>query len=490
MRHRTILIPVLFGCAALIAALSWALTRDRPLDVTSKWLYTVPEGLSVSREILPTDGHWACDGWRGADPLTIVDGQLHETHHETFAIVSPEAARTALLVHEQPRWRIILDGRSEEAYDVVKWPLFSDDGRHFAYMAGSDKGQFVILDGVRQKVYDSVEWPLFSDDGRTVTHAATEGAKHFMVVNGVEQKAYDAVGVPMRNPVTGALIYPAASGDEAFVVVDGVEQTHYDHPKGAELRLHIRISPDGKRMAYSATRRDKQIAILDGKIVAEHEPPKDPMFSPDFSFSPDSKRFAFAVVRDGKAHAVVDGVEQKAYDSADTFAFSPDSRHLAYIAAKGDKAFMVFDGVESAAYDVVIWPCFSPRGGRFAYIALRRNAPIEEVFVVLDGVEQKAYDFVGDLYFSPDGDHYAYVAYNGRKWFAVVDGVEQLGIESLKPCAASAEAGEVFAWYGWKGPTCEAPIGTRGSGKQKITTVETRMLPGAKLYRYSAVRGG
>ena len=106
---------------------------------------------------------------------------------DTRLVASPDRRHVAyVLRHEDGRQAVAVDGRPGPLYDwILGKPVFSPDGGHVAYAAGSIADRKLewrfVVDGVEGKTYDrlllqrSGHPVLFSADGRHSAYVASRG---------------------------------------------------------------------------------------------------------------------------------------------------------------------------------------------------------------------------------------------------------------------------------------------------------------------------
>ncbi len=232
----------------------------------------------------------------------------------TSPVFSPDGKRFAYAAYRENKWVVVVDGVESKEYDTIRaGPLFSPDGRMTFTAARGDKRlavlgveskEFVVVDGIESKEYDAIRaGSLSSTDGR-MTFAAARGDKMFMVLDDVE---HDAIRVgPLSSPPDLWVAYAA----EKILILDGAAE-EYAQKYG---RRSLVLSPDGKRLAYIDKRGGKELTVVNSAKGKEYNGIADGGIAFPPVFSPDGKRFAYAAYRENKWVVVVDGIETKAYD--------------------------------------------------------------------------------------------------------------------------------------------------------------------------------
>jgi Tol biopolymer transport system component len=348
-------------------------------------------------------------------------------------------------------------------------PVFSNDGRHVAYILQTGEKRGVVFDGQASAEYDQVA-VTFSPDGKRLAYVVSKGQKQLVVVDGKESPEYDNVRYLNFSPDSQRLAYAAKTGQQWFAVVDGAAGPGYNEifikARSGGIKPGVGtpcFSPDSKHVVYIAWTNGGQIMVVDGQA--------GPTFVTYYSvvFSPDGQRMAYLAentVPNGSGHVVtVDGAPAVTYVDAylDNLVFSPDSNRVAYQGElSGDRRFTVVDGKQGPTYDSVTHFRFSPDGKRYAYEAVDGSKKL----VVVDGQAGDKYDRITDFAFSPDGRHLVYAAQtifttsnvvlapstgtwvdvgtNQVKWVAVLDGKIGAGYDGIGSFPANA-GGPIFS---------------------------------------------
>ncbi|MBN2477525.1 MAG: PD40 domain-containing protein [Pirellulales bacterium] len=374
------------------------------------------------------------------------------------AVISPNGRRLASIEPSQAGQAVVVDGRSQKAYDRVAAPQFSPDSRWLAYAASAAGKWYLVVNQREQGPYDRVGPPVFSPNSRRLAHVALlPDGKRVVVVNNKPGKPYDEIfdGAIVFGGDGSRLAYGVRLGQQWHIVLDDQEGGPFDY---LGSRTGIRFSPDGRRMAFAAYSAEKR----QWSVVVDQQPQPAYENLGQLVFNGDGNRLAYAAMRpDGQWLVVVDGQEQKPYKAIGdgTLQFDPDGRTLVYAAEAGEKWLVVAGDHEGTPFDEVAEIRFSPDGRRLAYTATsggtetvvldgRPQRPFDRVgggtltfsrdgrrwghiarlgnasFVVVDGRRNRRYDMVGYLTFTPDGAHYVYAATRGKEAFTVVDDQE------------------------------------------------------------------
>ncbi|MBU1102136.1 hypothetical protein KJ853_00570 [Patescibacteria group bacterium] len=315
---------------------------------------------------------------------------------------------------------------------------FSPDGKGVSYVAKEDpksSEMFLMLNNEKIGAYKKSFNPVFSSNGKRFAYLAEkETGEIVVVVDGKESGNFTRIGYFTFSPNGERHAFLAWKNDKAFAVIDGKEGKHYD-----VLRIPPIFSPNSKRIAFVAEKDGKSFLVVDEKETELDYPAPNVMY---LLFSLNSEHIVYVIntakgFEKGKDIIMFDGEKYKSYDSIGEPIFSPDSKHFAFVAEKERKYSIVVDGKEGKFYDVVTAPIFSPDSQNLAYIA-QPDKNNEKEFVVLNDNEGKLYDGIirrqGDLLgkaqnfraitFSFDSSQIAYAAEEAKKQFVVVNGKE------------------------------------------------------------------
>lgn len=309
-------------------------------------------------------------------------------------------------------------------------PLFSEDGKHFAYNA--EEG--VVLDG--KIVYSATEItsPLFFMPG---TGKLAFVARHYIneknddefcfVVDGKPGPTFDRIiggRIGSTDPNTiafskdGHFAYIAdiAGRPGLTLVVDHKPTRTY-----SDLRS-LHFSDDGKQIAYMAIMDAGEWFVEKHAIDDQDSQPRQAHIEPlitDFKISsemthligsPDGKRIAFAT----KKQVTVDGKADKPYYvvAGSTLTFSPDGKRYAYVAGPDEGAVVVVDGQDGPVFKVIVdGPMFSGDSNHVAYTARTKDGKM--VTVLNHKIVGEPSDIIYNLVISESGGQVGWIASAG-----------------------------------------------------------------------------
>lgn len=136
---------------------------------------------------------------------------------------------------------VVLDEKESKAYDFATNHIFSEDGKHFAYLASSQKTDFVVVDGTEDKHYSSIGTLYIS------AKLETDRGLRFLPKSSVV--SYIANTTNFDDP-----------NNKQFVVIGNKESSLYD-----EIYERPILSPDGKKVSFGA-RKGKDLYWVDINI--------------------------------------------------------------------------------------------------------------------------------------------------------------------------------------------------------------------------------
>lgn len=398
----------------------------------------------------PLGDHVAWSGKRGKSWLVILDGQpvgseYESVEHLAFApdgrltFVARRADKTRVLVvdgkqngpatREMARpvfsllgnriaqavrlidgWHFVIDGVTGPFIPfntrVVGEPqgVFSLDGAHFAYGAGSGKVH-VVVDGTKGPEFDWVVLDLlsFSPKGSRYAYVGVntkglrsrprgtvvvDGAPGPVSEIGVESAGRSLGGVtrPAFDSEGGHIVYGSLRAENEWVVVmDGKPVPGF---VVSGIQTGPLFDPGGKWALLGSTEKGDEtrvVEVRDGQVVRGFLTERGLNFAERLTFSRNGDHIAYVLGRGGlmfsmaggegvaRRRVVVDGVEQATYNcfELDELQFSADGQGVAYRVnglnnaggLKSGKSLVVFNGREGRHYDAVYPNTLSFDGG-------------------------------------------------------------------------------------------------------------------------------
>jgi hypothetical protein len=329
-------------------------------------------------------------------------------------VASPDARHLVWNEENEGRERVVLDGATGPYYEGVSNIVFSEDGDHMAYVAGTSRtpvpgeNYAVVRDGELGESYEQVSVPQWDLHGRMLAYFAETGrAPAALIINGSPRHPGDTV-------VAGTLVLSREGGRFAFVVK---QKDSY----------HL-VTDVGLRGSYKSVAPTRVEFSPDGEHLSFVVPALEPVFFLD------EERF----------HRCDDGVLGPVYDSVGkSLGYALRYKDVWRVTIRRPARTIQFE-----TSDDISGLMLSPSGEHFAYL---RTRPLGGKVVVLDAVSVGEYDRVGGLTFSPDGKHLAFAAGEGSRWRIVYRG-ETTGLyESVRHLVVSPSGGHWACWTGKEG---------------------------------------
>jgi uncharacterized repeat protein (TIGR03803 family) len=454
----------------------------------------------------PSGHHFAYIAKRGDQMFCVDDGKAGMTYQNVFAdhaSFSPDGAHFAYStvvsdknavapiqqVHTRPQHQCyVLDGVEQKKFENLGPPIFSKDGKHFAYIAGIDgfTPTRVVVDGKEGKAYTLVEELKISDDGSRVAYMARRGVRSdsnpVVVDNGTEGSEYGLIQNLIVSHDGKRVVYSAAQANTSqqyFLVENGKPGKQYQYIE------FVLVSPDSKTVIYNARAQQGQFLVANdqefGPFTQIHE---RPVFSEDghwacFVALPAGGN---AIVIDGKTTPVIPAIapsglafqqgtnkllitSRNNYNGApvvieaasmpkdqtqlpSAVIYSPNQQHTIKVFTSGagssqgkDTATVDDKPIADDNWQSISKPCVSDDGRHFAFIAAHtQGGGAPGYHVVFDGKEGPAYPVIDNVDLTPDGAHVAYVAEDHinkvGNWFVVLDGMAGPAFQDVLPITA------------------------------------------------------
>lgn len=276
-----------------------------------------------------------------SEPYDFIDGN-------SFSF-SANGQKVAYIAQKGNKSTIVFDGKENDKFDRVGFPVISADGKHIIYSAFDSGKSLVVLDTIKSQPYESTASTMFGDaSGRHCAYVADSNNNQFVVVNGIKAGTYGLVHTLCYNLNSSRLVYgidasPGNSGFNQFAIVDGKKEGPFE----TVVEGSFVFSPDGKHLAYEVEKHDEFMLVVDGKEGKHYS---DIMQSSTI-FSPNNLQVAYVAENDSKRMAILNEMEGPAYDDILSLAFSPDNKWLAYSARFGNKDFVIVNGNKGKVYD-------------------------------------------------------------------------------------------------------------------------------------------
>ena len=371
-------------------------------------------------------------------PAGYTEEVLASDEGNNRVLTPPGGRRVVWREQRRQSWRMVVNGSAGKTYDTIGTPIFSPDGTRIAYAAEKDSdasargraGTVVVVDDRESAAFEQVTSLQFTGDGRHVAYLAG--------TNGGWQPMLD--GRPLEPGPAGpgrAELRVNHDGTrwaywtEDGIVVDGkLRPQHASRTGGERVDPVPQFSPDGRRLAYRVTQGVKTIVVVDDKESPAYESATEP------TFSADSKHVAFFAIREGRYFVNVDGVDGPAlYKLLGLgISFSPDGSRFGYFALPQDiPHYWLPPGTDPARVSGMFLI-----GGKFADgpDALK-GAPLDRLSVWIERV-------TGPVW-SANGEHWAYARPDGARTVVIADGKPGNSHPAISRLAIDAEGRAIYA---------------------------------------------
>jgi hypothetical protein len=338
---------------------------------------------------------------------------------------SPDRDRSAVLLEENGRQRVVVDGNAHPSFDSIAFTHLAWSTRGLVYPARAGERWRVVVGREEGPSFASIGDIVASADRVAYCAQSDEG---WHVVVGRE------IGPAFRSLRAGSLtlagdraLYIAREDGGERAVIGGAVGPLFDRVGeivlGAKGSFAIYAAQDGER-AHLVTldRTSEPYDDVLALVAAQDEP-----------------RWA-AIVREGDGFKILhDGRAIATRATAADLRISPDGSHVAWLEA-GREVEIFLDGRRLAAHRDVDRMQFVPRTNALLYVAHEE----EGVRLVHEGRAGPRFASIEDLAVSTSG-HYGYVGARGVGRAVLIDGVVRFRGEWAGALALAARAeGWVF----------------------------------------------
>ncbi|MBI4708343.1 MAG: hypothetical protein HY761_10555 [Candidatus Omnitrophica bacterium] len=304
-------------------------------------------------------------------------------------------------------------GPYDEAYSIK----FSDNKKHFAFIAKSKGKNILVLDGKENIMPGEIETHALGNDGNYTVAYTQKGSVHVIQNGATWPKNYsETVWHQFRMTPDGKTLAGWFKQDgKWYVVVNGKTEygpyESYYYIKAGEI-FSLFLGRTGENVAYFTRLIEGNSTgmefYLNGKKIEN---------APSFG------GFAMTVYQDDSGSIVgtglMGGVEADIVAIADAASVGADNplkakyfgSHLVYTKKKGELTYVVVDNKEFGPFVDAGSFCSSPSGNHYGYIAENQNGK----WVVVDGKYQSSYyDSVYKLQFTAENEIAFLTIKNGK----------------------------------------------------------------------------
>ena len=156
--------------------------------------------------------------------------------------------------------------------------MLNFDGSLLAYDAKDKNRLVVVVNGSEQRYYDGSYGPAFSDNGRHFIYVAWREGRQYLIFDGKELGPYHEIAeLSIEFSHSGSSISFVVINDtnQQIVVVDGKGGKPYDevlrHPPPPIWGVTPAFSESGSHFAYVADGEDYQVIVADGRESKQYE---------------------------------------------------------------------------------------------------------------------------------------------------------------------------------------------------------------------------
>ncbi len=197
------------------------------------------------------------------DVDAVNKGQLYdEIYGHSFG---PDDVSVAYVAVKGGKLAVVLNGKEEMLPDGSRAdpPVIRPDGKATGLILADKDGFFfyqAFASGNRKsKRYQEAAEPVYSSDGKNYAYVAKQGKHVFAVVNGKEGPAFDMVITPAFSPGGDYLVYRARKNGKRFVVVEDADgNVLRRHPVYEQVYQPV-FTADGRSVAYGVKDGNKLI---------------------------------------------------------------------------------------------------------------------------------------------------------------------------------------------------------------------------------------
>ncbi len=341
-------------------------------------------------------------------------------------IVSQKSARVAHIAAKGTRLAVVVDG--------VEGPVIDEliGGSPIAASAPNKAPSVYKAQHTWKGIAGTPSAVLFSEDGKHYAYMARQGSDYIVIHDGKEIGRGPRLSLglnqnpirmsPLGKYVTWGDMKTEASRGSWRLFVNGKVG-----PVAGHQEFPIVFSPDESRYAYNAATVEdykKSVLVVDGKVSSYNG------YSPQFTA--DSK----LLITQAPGNAVlIDGKPLNApgIQLEKIFTSPVGSRYAVIIRKRNVNSegvgTLYLDGKEISGTDGAVDISFSPDGKRWALRC--RNHEAKSFFMIIDGRKGNEYQTIADkVYWTPDSSKVLYQISSGGRNFVVVN-TEEFPVQSI-----------------------------------------------------------
>lgn len=421
-------------------------TRTPSVNIEELKTWEIPQSVDIkSLELSPQGKHlvygdFFVDGKQEKPKgyMVMFNRVFFSSNGKRYAFMASKRAR---LLDDDPLFAFV-DGKLYSDYSLENTNtkvIFSDDSKHFAYVAGDGVHKnYIVMDGkkvadvwfntkinflannkllghsssdliIGKKVYNINKQNLkFSPDKKHVIFKNSKGRESFVVVDGKEYGPYQKVGRLMISQ-TGKTAFEVLDHNENCFVFNGQKGPPCNSIKQASF------SPEGNSFAYigiDSSNSDHQhfLSIDNRRFAIPESLEKEEEKIQEFLWFPNSDSINYVIMAKGgitRPRSYRDlSAEEKLLQTPGILkrlCFSKDGKHSAFIQkVENGGEQVVIDGKALDIFDKILFIGFGPTG-HFVFIGKNELKGKNEVMLSIDGTYFGPYPTSVDVFFSPFG---------------------------------------------------------------------------------------
>ncbi|MGE5479082.1 MAG: hypothetical protein ACM3U1_01490 [Chloroflexota bacterium] len=300
-------------------------------------------------------------------------------------------------------YKMIINGKESRSYYDVTAPIFSSDGKRYAFFAKDGSSVWLVTEqGESLLDADDFGEAAFSSDSQTLLVTRVKGGTEFIENNGRSYEIINRTGKVYLSPLGDHVAFTVERGDMTYLVVDGREIAGFAelNPIGFwETGEFIYAAKTGYGYEIFRGRKsfgENYMSVRDiivnrmgtafGAIVQKM-----------------SGRYSSLVYTD-EYYAPLEGRE---YDQAGLLALHPTDALISYTAEEQGRKFIVYSSVELASGDSFGAPQFTPDGSELLFAGCGMDC-----FLSVNGMQHKisaGIDVTNTFARAPESSTFAYV---------------------------------------------------------------------------------
>jgi len=350
--------------------------------------------------------------------------------------LSPDGRRIVYTAIAEGKWRVVVDGKEEDTFDVFERPKFSPDGKHVACQGRKGDLWHLVVDG-KMNAGAKTRYPeyAFSGDSAHIVYLDKFGEKHkgSLVVSDIAFKSKQiidaaATSMTLNDDRTAVAAVSKDSADkESVIQIDLAKPDAITRGAAYDKVQWLGFAPKGRALAYVGERQGRMYGVFNGQeeLLPEGVTPVTLVInqagkSVGVLMSANNTIYLYEMFRNS-------GRKGNAYDEAEWLVYSSDGAVSALAARKGKSWSVVVNGKDGPKFDRVVSPKFSSDG---KYLVYRARKDGKRFVVVADASgkvlrQHSAYEQVFDVQFTSDGKSAAYGVKDGNKLIWKVEKLEK-----------------------------------------------------------------